>query len=205
MELLFATGNAHKLHEVRAILGTPFSVAAVAPDVEETGTTFADNALLKAHAVSGRPDVPGPPRSPRAGRATVAEDSGIVVDALGGRPGVHSARWTAESDWIPRVLRELAGVPDDARTARYVAVVAWVDAEREVTFEGVVEGHIADGPRGVGGFGYDPIFVPLEGDGRTFAEMGDDEKHQLSHRGRAFRALADWLDDAPPGAVPPSA
>lgn len=189
--IVFATGNAHKVAEVAQILGPDWDVRAQDPDVEETGTTFEANAALKAAAVVVA-----------TGTMAVADDSGIVIDALDGRPGIHSARWTAEPDWIPRVLRELDGVPAERRTARYVAAVAvqWPDG-REVVVRGEVEGRVADQPRGSGGFGYDPIFVPDDGDGRTFAEMSDDEKHALSHRGRAFRLLAAHLTaDPTPGA-----
>ena len=183
--VLFATGNPHKLAEVRSILGPSVTVDAEDPDVEETGTTFEANALLKAHAVVGR-----------TGTVAVAEDSGIEVDALGGAPGVYSARWTEESDWIPRVLRSLeeAGAVGHGRSCRYVAAVAvvWPDG-REVVVRGVVDGVVAPEPRGDGGFGYDPIMVPREGDGRTFAEMPSSEKDLLSHRGRAFRLVVPYL------------
>ena len=178
-----ATANAHKVPEIAEILGPGFALDAVDPDVEETGTTFEDNALLKARAVAAR-----------TGRLALADDSGIEIDALGGRPGIHSARWTEERDWIPKVLRETAGVTWPDRTGRFVsaAVAVWPDG-RELTVRGVVEGHIAAEARGEAGFGYDPIFVPDEGDGRTFGEMSASEKHALSHRGRAFRALRDAL------------
>lgn len=181
--VVLATGNAHKVDEVGDILGPGWVVSAQDPDVEETGTTFEENALLKARAVCEA-----------TGDLAVADDSGIEIDALDRRPGIHSARWTEESDWIPRVLRELDGVTGEGRSGRYVAAAAavWPDG-REVVVRGVVEGHVPDAPRGSGGFGYDPIFVPAEGDGRTFAEMGADEKHALSHRGRAFRALVEHL------------
>ena len=181
---VLATGNAHKVPEIEEILGPAFVLDAVDPDVEETGTTFEENALLKARAVAAR-----------TGRLALADDSGIEVDALRGRPGVHSARWTDEPDWIPRVLRETAGVAWPARTGRFVSAAAAVWPEgRELVVRGVVEGHIATEARGDNGFGYDPIFVPDEGDGRTFGEMTAGEKHALSHRGRAFRALRDALD-----------
>jgi len=181
---VLATGNRHKVPEIAAILGPAFALDAVAPDVEETGATFEENAVLKARAVAAR-----------TGRLALADDSGIEVDALGGGPGIHSARWTDESDWIARVLRETAGVPWPRRTGRFVsaAAAAWPDG-REIVVRGVVEGHIATEARGDGGFGYDPIFVPDEGDGRTFGEMAASEKPALSHRGRAFRALRDALD-----------
>lgn len=182
---VLATGNAHKLAEIRAILGDGWTVEAHDPAVEETGTTFEDNALLKARAVAAT-----------TGTLALADDSGIEIDALGGAPGVRSARWTAEGDWIPRVLRELDGLDDDKRGCRYVCAAAAVSPEgRELVVRGTVEGRVAPAPRGTGGFGYDPVMIPTEGDGRTFAEMTDAEKHALSHRGRAFRLLARQLGD----------
>ena len=181
--ILFATGNAHKVTEVADILGSGWAVDAHDPDVEETGTTFEENAFIKARAlVAAR------------GVVALADDSGIEIDALDGRPGIHSARWTEESDWIPRVLRELDGVSGATRSGRYVAAAAvvWPDG-REHVVRGTVEGRIADGPRGANGFGYDPIFVPDEGDGDTFGEMSAEAKHAMSHRGRAFRALLTHL------------
>jgi len=154
------------------------------PDVEETGTTFEANALLKAAAIVELLGLPA-----------MADDSGIEIDFLDGRPGIHSARWTEEHDWIPRVLRELVDVTGSDRGARYVtaAAVVWPDG-RQAVVRGTVEGHVAGAPRGNGGFGYDPIFVPEEADGRTFAEMSAEDKHVLSHRGRAFRALLPHLE-----------
>jgi XTP/dITP diphosphohydrolase len=183
--VLLATGNAHKVAEVQAILGDAWQVEGRDPGADETGETFEENAVAKARALAEA-----------TGELAIADDSGIEVDALGGAPGVRSARWTAEGDWIPRVLRELAGVPADARGCRYVcaAAAAWPGAApREVVVRGTVEGRVAEAPRGSGGFGYDPVMVPVEGDGRTFAELSDAEKHALSHRGRAFRALARHL------------
>ncbi len=184
--IVFATGNAHKVEEVAEILGPGWAVEALDPAVEETGATFEANAILKARAVVDA-----------TGALAIADDSGIEIDALDGRPGIHSARWTEEPDWIPRVLRELDAVPDRPRAGRYVAAAAavWPDGREEVV-RGTVEGLIAERPRGSGGFGYDPIFEPIEGDGRTFAEMTADEKHALSHRGRAFRTLVALLDPA---------
>ncbi len=184
--LFLATANAHKVDEVQSILGDPWLVVARDPGVDETGSTFEENALLKARAVAAS-----------AGQLAIADDSGIEVDALGGGPGVRSARWTS-GDWIPRLLGELAGVPERGRGCRYVCAAAAVwppPHAREFVVRGVVEGRVADAPRGTGGFGYDPIMVPTEGDGRTFAEMSAAEKHVLSHRGRAFRRLAPHLVD----------
>ena len=181
--LLLATGNAHKVGEVQHVLGGAFEVVARDTGVAETGSTFEENALIKARALAAA-----------SGELAVADDSGIEVDHLGGAPGIHSARWTDEGDWIPRVLRELDGVGPDGRGCRYVCAAAavWPDG-REVVVRGVVEGAVAAAPRGDGGFGYDPIVVPVEGDGRTFAEMTPDEKHTISHRARAFRELARRL------------
>ena len=181
--LLLATGNAHKVAEVQAILGPAWRVEAEDPGVEETGDTFEENALIKARALATS-----------RGTLAVADDSGIEIDALGGAPGVRSSRWTSEGDWIPRVLRELAGVPVAGRGCRYVCAAAAVwPGGREEVVRGVVDGVVPPAPRGTGGFGYDPVMAPVEGDGRTFAEMTEAEKHRLSHRGRAFRALAGVL------------
>jgi XTP/dITP diphosphohydrolase len=181
--ILLATGNQHKLVEVQEILGPAYAVEAHDPGVEETGGTFEENALLKARALAaGR------------GELAVADDSGIEIDHLGGAPGIHSARWTEEGDWIPRVLRELQGVQPAERTCRYVCAAAavWPDG-REAVVRGEVEGVVVDAPRGDGGFGYDPIVAPVEGDGRTFGELSAAEKHAISHRSRAFRALLAHL------------
>ena len=188
--VLLATGNAHKVAEIQQILGDGWRVEARDPDVDETGDTFEANALIKARALVAA-----------TGRLAVADDSGIEIDALGGAPGVRSARWADEGDWIPRVLRELEGVPAGERGCRYVCAAAAVwpagtgpDGRDEVVVRGTVEGVVPPAPRGTGGFGYDPVMQPVEGDGRTFAEMSDAEKHALSHRGRAFRTLAPLLD-----------
>ncbi len=185
-KVLLATGNAHKVAEIQAILGAGWEVEADDPGVAETGTTFEENALIKARAVAAA-----------RGELAMADDSGIEIDALGGAPGIHSARWTDEGDWIPKVLRSLAEAGAAApaeRACRYVCAAAavWPDG-REAVVRGTVEGTVPDAPRGEGGFGYDPIMVPTEGDGRTFAEMPESAKHALSHRGRAFRALAALL------------
>ena len=177
--VLLATGNAHKVEEVQHILGSDVEVVGRDTGVEETGATFEENALIKARALSAD-----------TGELAIADDSGIEIDHLDGRPGVHSARWVSEGEWIPTVLRELEGVALEGRGCRYVCAAAavWPDGREEVVL-GTVEGVIADAPRGTGGFGYDPIVQPIEGDGRTFAEMTADEKHTISHRARAFRGL----------------
>lgn len=182
MRLLLATGNPHKVAEVQEILDG-YSVEAHDTAAEETGSTFEQNALIKARALAVA-----------AGELAVADDSGIEIDHLGGAPGVRSARWTEEGDWIPRVLRELSGVAPAGRGCRYVCAAAavWPDG-REVVVRGTVEGVISGTPRGDGGFGYDPIVQPVEGDGRTFGEMSPLEKRAISHRARAFTALAAHL------------
>jgi XTP/dITP diphosphohydrolase len=183
IRLLLATGNAHKVDEVQHVLGAAYEVVARDTGVPETGATFEQNALIKARALATA-----------TGELAVADDSGIEIDHLGGAPGIHSARWTDEGDWIPRVLRELDGIGPGGRGCRYVCAAAAVwPVGREVVVRGVVEGVVAGAPRGDGGFGYDPIVVPVEGDGRTFAEMTPDEKHAISHRARAFRELARRL------------
>jgi XTP/dITP diphosphohydrolase len=191
---VLATANADKGREIADILGTSVILSprpASVPDVEETGETLLDNARLKARAVA---DATGEP--------AIADDTGLEVDALGGAPGVHSSRYAGEdasyADNVAKLLDALAGVAAPRRARfRTVAVAAWPGG-REVSSEGVVDGSIALETRGGGGFGYDPVFVPSEGDGRTFAEMAADEKHRLSHRGRAFRALAARLEASPP-------
>jgi XTP/dITP diphosphohydrolase len=157
----------------------------VAPDVAETGLTLEENARIKARALADTFGLPA-----------VADDTGLEVDALNGAPGVYSARYAGEhatyADNVAKLLRELEGVYPTLRTARFatVAIARGPDGD-EVVARGEVEGLIAAAPRGDGGFGYDPVFVPIEGDGRSFAEMTPGEKHAVSHRGRAFRALAD--------------
>ena len=157
------------------------------PDVDETATTLEGNARLKAEALCIATGMPA-----------IADDTGLEVDALDGAPGVHSARYAGEAasyaDNVDKLLAALRGVAESERHARFttVALARWPDG-REVAARGEVEGMIAAAPRGREGFGYDPVFVPNEGDGRTFAEMSATEKHRVSHRGRAFRTLADGL------------
>lgn len=153
------------------------------PDVEETGTTLEANARIKAAALADALRM-----------LAVADDTGLEVDALDGRPGVHSARYAGENasyaDNVTKLLHELA-TTTEPRTARFATVaLARTPGGAEVVARGEVEGRIATVPAGTGGFGYDPVFVPDEGGGRTFAEMAANEKHAISHRGRAFRALA---------------
>ena len=187
--LLLATGNAHKVAEIQQILGDAWQVEARDPGVEETGDTFEENALIKARALAAA-----------TGELAVADDSGIEIDALGGAPGVRSARWTRRGRLDPpgaaRARRRAGlgpGLPLRLRRGRGVAAGSGPAGRDEVVVRGTVEGAVPDAPRGTGGFGYDPVMVPVEGDGRTFAEMTDAEKHALSHRGRAFRSLLPHL------------
>jgi XTP/dITP diphosphohydrolase len=188
--LVLATANPGKVRELRALVAEwgPMHVLCLA-DVspitmpEETGDTYRENALLKAHAVCRATHLPA-----------LADDSGLEVDALGGRPGVRSARY-AESEQACNVklLAELAATPAERRTARYRAVVALVAPDGTVMdADGTCEGRIADAPRGAAGFGYDPIFVSAEL-GRTIGECSPDEKTRVSHRARAMRTLGGAL------------
>lgn len=192
--LVAATANPDKAAEIREILGSVGGLVLLArpagvPEVEETGATLEENARLKAAALAATTGLPA-----------VADDTGLEVDALGGAPGAFAARYAGEGatydDNVAKLLRELAALPDrgGARRARFrtVALVRFPDG-REVWREGAVDGSIADAPRGDSGFGYDPVFVPDGVGGRTFAELRREEKHVISHRGRAFRALADAL------------
>ena len=193
MRFVLATANPDKAAEIGAVLrdsGVPVVLEprdASAPETEETGSTLEENARLKATDVCERTGLPA-----------IADDTGLEVDALGGAPGVRSARFAGEqasyADNVELLLGRLTNVPDTERTARFatVALARWPDG-REVAALGTVEGTITTAPRGDGGFGYDPVFVPREGDGRTFAEMRPEEKHACSHRGRAFRTLAEGL------------
>lgn len=196
MKLVLATANRDKATEITEILG------AVLPDVEfvarpsdlaeveETGDTLEANARLKAVALVEATNLPA-----------VADDTGLEVDALGGAPGVYSSRYSGPdasyADNVAKLLRDMEGVAAPDRGARFatVAIVCWPDGTERLA-RGEVEGSIAPEPRGENGFGYDPVFVPEGSNGRTFAEMTPEEKHAVSHRGRAFRALAGLLAGA---------
>ena len=189
MTFVIATHNAKKLKELKRIL-EPLGFDAVIredlPEVEETGTTFAENALLKAESackVTGMP--------------AIADDSGLVVDALGGAPGVYSARYAGEGatdrQRYEKLLEELREVPTEQRTAQFVSAVCCVFPDGKIlTAEGACEGIIAFEPKGEGGFGYDPIFLVGE---RSYAEMTAEEKDSISHRGRALAKLAQELEN----------
>jgi XTP/dITP diphosphohydrolase len=197
--LLVATTNPDKLREIRAILGhLPVEILTLkdlgpVPEPEETGTTFTENARLKARYYDRHLEG-------REGERpyTVAEDSGLVIDALEGAPGVQSARFLRPDASYPErfaeIDRRLATVPAAKRRARFVCALTVV-RNGQIVFEttGSVEGEVAESPKGTGGFGYDPIFYypPY---GRTLGEVTDDEKRRVAHRGEAFRRLAMWLE-----------
>ncbi len=197
MRLVLASANPDKAREIAALLAAALPELELlprppeVPDVVEDGATLRDNARLKARALAAA-----------TGEPAVADDTGLEVDALGGAPGVWSARYSGEGATYESNVAKLLGELDRVgargvdRRARFrtVALVAWPDGG-ELAAEGVVEGVIADASRGSAGFGYDPVFVPLGPgtDGRTFAELSPEEKADVSHRGRAFRALAERL------------
>ncbi|HUR49189.1 MAG TPA: RdgB/HAM1 family non-canonical purine NTP pyrophosphatase [Acidimicrobiales bacterium] len=189
MKFVLASANPDKAREMRQVLEEigfelverPSDV----PDVEENGRTLEDNARLKAQALADATGLPA-----------IADDTGLEVDALGRAPGVRSARYAGEgatyADNVEKLLDEMERHKDRKARFRSVTIARWPDG-REVIAEGLVMGRIAAEPAGEGGFGYDPVFVPDLGGGRTFAEMEPSEKHLISHRGRSLRALAEQL------------
>ncbi len=186
-QFVLATANPHKTEEIAAILDDFDLVPRPAdvPEVEETDDTLEGNARLKAFALVNATGLPA-----------IADDTGLEVDELGGAPGVYSARYAGENATYADNVRKLheAMIGASTRTARFrtVALAGFPDGT-EIIGHGVVEGVIADDPIGDGGFGYDPLFIPTDGDGRSFAQMSLSEKERVSHRGRAFRALAAGL------------
>ncbi len=193
--VVLATNNAHKVSEIENALAMPgwefktLRQLNIVSDPEEDATTFIGNARIKARAA----------HKASGGLAALADDSGIMVDALDGRPGVYSARYAGETcdDEANnnKLLAELASTPWDARTARYVCVLVFIDTNgAELVVEGTVEGKIGFERQGSGGFGYDPLFFPDAYNGmRTFAEVTQEEKAQISHRGEALRKLAQVI------------
>ena len=195
MKIVFATNNAHKLREIREILGTRFEVVSLSDigcheDIPETGSTLEENASQKSHYVADHYGLP-----------CFADDTGLEVEALGGAPGVHSARYAEGTDHdskanMAKLLRELQG--EDNRKARFRTVISLLEPDteqggwKEHRFEGEVRGTIATEKHGHEGFGYDPLFVP-EGYEESFAQLGEEVKNRISHRARAVRKLADYL------------
>lgn len=191
-EIVFATNNAHKLSELRAVAGDSLKVLSLADidchdDIPETGTTLEENSLLKARWVKEK-----------YGYDCIADDTGLEVKALGGAPGVRSARYAPGDGHdsqanMKLLLKNMEGIAD--RTARFRTVITLLtDTEGCRVVDGVVNGTIATSPRGANGFGYDPVFLPDEAGGLSFAEMDADAKNMISHRGRATRALLDLLE-----------
>ena len=192
-KLLVATGNSHKTDEIRAILGAGYVVSDLKahpelPEVEETGTTFLENATLKAVEISKQVD-----------GLILSDDSGLEVDALGGEPGVYSSRYAGEAGNDAannkKLLHELQG--EDSRTARFRGVMVLAqDGEVLASFDGAVEGRMLSELHGEGGFGYDPLFVPVGYD-QTFSQLSEGIKNQLSHRAVAMQKVVAWLAASP--------
>ena len=190
-QIVFATNNAHKLEELRQIMGKQFEVLSLADincheDIPEDQPTIEGNARQKAEYIREH-----------YGYDCFSDDTGLEIDALGGEPGVHSARYggvahDSERN-IDKVLRLMADVPMEQRTAHFRTAICLLMDGEEHLFEGRVEGRILTERHGSGGFGYDSIFQPLEGDGRTFAQMAPEEKNAISHRGRAVARLVQFL------------
>ncbi|NPV88462.1 RdgB/HAM1 family non-canonical purine NTP pyrophosphatase [Coprothermobacteraceae bacterium] len=187
-KVVLATGNRGKMKEIQEILGGLVELVAYEGELpEETGSTYRENAYIKAWAAHKATGLPA-----------VADDSGLEVDALGGRPGIHSSRFmglTTDQERCKKLLELLEGVPWEQRTARFRCVVCFVDQSGEATFfEGTVEGYVALQPKGDNGFGYDPVFYypPLD---KHFAELPADVKNNCSHRAIAFRKLKEFLAD----------
>ncbi len=188
MKIIFATNNAHKLSEVQAVLGDSFELVTprmcgVEEDIPETAATLEGNASQKSHYLYEK-----------TGLDCFADDTGLEVEALGGEPGVHSARYATDGhDFAANnrlLLKNLEG--KENRRARFRTVISLIEQGEEHLFEGIVEGRIIDHESGEEGFGYDPLFVP-DGFDRTFAEMTAEEKNAVSHRGRAVRKLVAYL------------
>ncbi|MBO4902054.1 MAG: XTP/dITP diphosphatase [Lachnospiraceae bacterium] len=194
MKIIFATGNQGKLREIRAILkDTDAEVLSMKEagfdgDIEENGTSFEENALIKARTIAEKMHL-----------LTLADDSGLVIDHLNGEPGIYSARYLGEdtphSIKNANLIERLTGVPDEERSARFVCAVAAVTPDgKEYTVQATMEGRIAYEPAGTNGFGYDPIFY-LPEYGCTNAELTPDQKNEISHRGKALRAMCAKLQE----------
>ena len=189
-ELIFASHNKGKIKEIKELLA-PLNIAVKTsddieiPDVEETGTTFAENSLLKSSAIAKI-----------TGIACIADDSGLCVDALNGAPGIYSARYAPNRDFdkgMEKLLTEMKESANKSRSAHFSCVIslAYPDGKYEI-FEGRVDGHIAEKKQGNGGFGYDPLFIP-DGFDKSFAELGSEIKNNISHRARAMQKLLAYL------------
>ena len=191
MRIVFATGNLGKLREASEILGegfelVPLTEVGITEDIPETGETLRENSLQKAQYVLEH-----------CGCDCFADDTGLEVDALGGAPGVYTARYAGDDkDFnknMDKVLHELEGLEGEARRARFKSVVTLIINGEIRLFEGTLEGEIARVKSGNGGFGYDPIFIADEYPGQTLADITEEQKNEISHRGKALRAMAEWL------------
>ena len=183
--MILATRNAHKVREFERLMpGVAIApLPDAAPTPEETGDTYAENALIKARSAAHF-----------TGHAAFADDSGIESEALGGRPGVHTARFAGPDATDGENLQKLHREAPAGSAVKYVCVIAYVTPDGgEHLFEGTCDGTLATEPHGAGGFGYDPLFVPVEFPDRTMAELADDDKDAISHRGKAARLLLEWL------------
>lgn len=187
-EIVFATNNLHKLEEVRHLAGNDIRILSLKDigcneDIPEDADTLEGNASIKSHYISGK-----------YGIDCFADDTGLEIDALGGRPGVRSARYAGEdciaANNVKKVLAEMEGIAD--RRARFKTVISLIIKGQEMIFEGVVEGTILQAPRGTDGFGYDPVFMP-DGKDKSFAEMSLEDKNKISHRARAIEKLIGHL------------
>ena len=189
MKIVFVTNNQHKLDEIKNILGQEFNIVSLNDigchdDIPETGDTLEENASQKSNYIASRYALD-----------CFADDTGLEVDALGGQPGVHSARYAEETNHdsqanMAKLLDKLGN--NNNRKARFRTVISLIVHGKEHRFEGIVEGRIAHQPSGVRGFGYDPVFIP-DGYDKSFAELGDEVKNQISHRARAVRKLAEHI------------
>ena len=189
MKIVFVTNNQHKLDEIKNILGQEFNIVSLNDigchdDIPETGDTLEENASQKSNYIASRYALD-----------CFADDTGLEVDALGGQPGVHSARYAEETDHdsqanMAKLLDKLGN--NNNRKARFRTVISLIVHGKEHRFEGIVEGRIAHQPSGVRGFGHDPVFIP-DGYDKSFAELGDEVKNQISHRARAVRKLAEHI------------
>lgn len=191
MKIIFATRNKGKLREAAEILGEGFTLLSpadmgITEDIEETGDTLQENSVIKADYIHAR-----------TGMDCFADDTGLEVDVLGGAPGVHSARYATEGhDFdanIDKLLAELEKHPGEPRTARFRSVITLIFKGEYHFFEGTLEGIIAPARRGDKGFGYDPVFIPEEFPDNTVGELDEEMKNAISHRGKALRAMAEWL------------
>lgn len=190
MQIVLATHNKHKQEELSVMLSGLIEVLNLPddfPDIEETGTELSENATIKARAVFLALKIP-----------TLADDTGLEVEALGGAPGVYTARYAGEnatySDNCKKLLQELHGKTN--RKAVFKTALCYIDKnEQEYLFEGIVSGTISTSEKGEGGFGYDPVFIPDSYNGLTFAEMSIEQKNLISHRARAIQAFVEWLKE----------